>query len=176
MSTTDKPLVNKVAASGLITLKLEEFFPQAEIARLDLKDYLFQELLLREKDFREAMEAHGWEQYQGKILLVYCSTDAILPMWAFMLVAAYAAPYAADVFQGEEEAYYLACYAKTLAALDVEKYRDERVIIKGCTDNKPIPANAYVELTKRLRPLAKSIMYGEPCSTVPIFKRPKEGR
>ncbi len=175
MSTTDKPLINRVAASGLITLKLEEFFPAAEIAMLDLKPYLFRELILREKDFREAMEAHDWEQYAGKILLVYCSADAILPMWAFMLVAAYAAPYAADVFQGGEKEYYLAHYTKTLAALDVEKYRGERVIIKGCTDGKPIPANAYVELAKRLRPLAKSIMFGEPCSTVPIYKKPKGG-
>ncbi len=173
MSTTDKPLVNRIAASGLITLKLEEFFPKAEIAKLDLKDYLFRELLLKEKDFREAMAVHDWEQYQGKILLVYCSTDAILPMWAFMLVAAYAAPFAADVFQGEEKDYYLAYYTKTLAAMDIEKYRDERIIIKGCTDNKPIPANAYVELAKRLQPLAKSIMYGEPCSTVPIYKKPR---
>ena len=176
MSTTDKPLVNRIAASGLITLKLEEFFPEAEIAKLDLKGYLFRELLLKEKDFREAMAAHDWEQYEGKILLVYCSTDAILPMWAFMLVASYAAPYAKDVFQGEEKDYFQAYYTKTLAELDVEKYRDERIIIKGCTDNKPIPANAYLELTKRLRPLAKSIMYGEPCSTVPIYKKPREGR
>ncbi len=171
--STDKPLVNRVAQSGLITLKLEEFFPQAELATLDLKDYLFKELILKEKDFREAIKEHNWEQYEGKVLLVYCSTDAIIPMWAFMLAASYAAPCAADVFQGRAEDYYRAYFTKTLAALDVEKYRDGRIIIKGCSD-KSVPANAYVELTKRLRPLAKSIMYGEPCSTVPIYKKPKK--
>lgn len=169
--STDKPLVNRVAASGLITLKLEEFFPQAELCTLDLKNYLFQELILREKDFREAMASHGWEQYRGKVLLVYCSTDAIIPMWAYMLVASLATPFASDVFQGTPDAYYQACFTQTLAALDLEPYRGQRIIIKGCSD-KPVPAAAYVELTKRLLPLAKSIMYGEPCSTVPIYKKP----
>jgi hypothetical protein len=171
MSTVSKPLVNRVAASGLITLKLEEFLPTTPLETLDLKAYLFQGLILREKDFREAMDQHDWEQYQGKTLLVHCSADAIVPLWAYMLIASKAAPYAADVSYGSAEAYYQAYFAQTLAALNVEQYRDQRIIIKGCSD-RPVPTAAYVEITKRLRPLAKSIMYGEPCSTVPIYKKP----
>lgn len=173
MSNSNPPLVNKVAASGLITLKLETFWPNVELAELDIKDYLFKELLLKEKDFREAMKDHDWAQYEGKVLLVYCSTDAIIPMWAYMLIAAHAAPHARDVFQGQPEDYYRTYFTQRLNAMDLEQYQDQRVILKGCTDGKAIPPQAYLELTKRLRPIAKSIMFGEPCSTVPIFKRPR---
>lgn len=171
---TDKPLVNRVAASGLITIKLEEFFPADVTVAFDLKDYLFHGLILRENDFREAMDAHDWAQYEGKVLLVFCSADAIIPMWAYMLVASLATPFATDVYQGTPDAYLQLAYATKLAALDVEQYRGQRIIVKGCSD-RPVPASAYVELTKRLRPLAKSIMFGEPCSTVPIYKMPKNG-
>ncbi|HMN90785.1 MAG TPA: DUF2480 family protein [Saprospiraceae bacterium] len=165
-------LVNRVANSGLITLNLEDFFPAGEVAHFDLKAYLFMELILKEKDFREALKEHDWTQYAGKVLLVYCSTDAIIPVWAYMLVAAYAAPYATDVFQGDTDAYYKAAFARALAALDAEQYAQQRIVIKGCS-NKPVPPAAYVELTRKLQPYAQSIMYGEPCSTVPIFKRPR---
>lgn len=174
MSTTNPPLVNKVANSGLITLKLEEFWPSVELAELDIKDYLFKELLLKEKDFREAMKAQDWSQYEGKVLLVHCSTDAIIPMWAYMLIASHAAPYAADIFQGRSEDYYRTYFTQQLNGLDIEQYQDQRVILKGCTDGKAIPPQAYLELTKRLRPVAKSIMFGEPCSTVPIYKKPRQ--
>lgn len=162
-------MVNRVAASGLITLKLEDYFPQVELAELDLKPYLFQELLLREKDFREAMGAHDWAQYKGKVLLVFCSSDAIIPVWAYMLVASHAAPFAADIFQGDRETYYRMAYRRIIDDMDPREYTGERVVIKGCSD-KPVPISAYLELTARLRPFAKSIMFGEPCSTVPIFK------
>jgi hypothetical protein len=168
--STDKPLVNRVAASGLITIKLEDFFPKEELASLDLKDFLFHGLILREKNFREAMQNHDWNQYAGKILLVYCSTDAIIPLWAYMLVASYAAPFAADVFQGDEKTYYQVAFNKALAQLDPLQYEDQRIVVKGCSD-KPVPPSAYVELTRLLRPYAKNIMYGEPCSTVPIYKK-----
>lgn len=168
----DKPLVNRVAQSGLITLKLEEYLPAAELVRFDLKDYLFKELLLREKDFRAAMKEHDWSQYQDKVLLVHCSSDAIIPIWAYMLVASYAAPYADDVFQGTDEAYYQAALTRSLAALNPADYEDARIVIKGCSD-RPVPLSAYVELTRLLRPHARSIMYGEPCSTVPIYKKPR---
>lgn len=168
----DKPLVNRVAQSGLITLKLEEYLPAAELVRFDLKDYLFKELLLREKDFRAAMKEHDWSQYQDKVLLVHCSSDAIIPIWAYMLVASYAAPYADDVFQGTDEAYYQAALTRSLAALNPADYEDSRIVIKGCSD-RPVPLSAYVELTRLLRPHARSIMYGEPCSTVPIYKKPR---
>lgn len=169
----EQPLVNRVASSGLITLKLEEFFPPYELAHFDLKDFLFMELILKEKDFREALKEHDWSQYDGKVLLVYCSTDAIIPLWAYMLVAAYAAPTAADVFQGNKADYYRTYFLRQLDQLDTEQYRDQRLVIKGCSDH-PVPAAAYLEITRRLQPLAKSIMYGEPCSTVPVYKQPRK--
>ncbi len=168
----EKPLVNRVASSGLITINLEDYFPKVEVVPFDLKQYLFMELILKEKDFREAVQQHDWLQYQGKVLLVYCSADAIIPMWAYMLVAASAAPYAADIFQGDTEAYYKMAFAKALDALNPAEFDQKRIVIKGCSD-KPVPAAAYIEITRRLQPYAQSIMYGEPCSTVPIFKRPR---
>jgi len=169
----EKPLVNRVASSGLITINLEDFFPKAEVVSFDLKQYLFMELILKEKDFREALQQHDWAQYEGKVLLVFCSADAIIPLWAYMLVAASAAPFAADIFQGDAETYYKTAFAKALAALDPADYAQKRLVIKGCSD-KPVPAAAYVEITRLLQPVAQSIMFGEPCSTVPIFKRPRE--
>jgi hypothetical protein len=168
----EQPLVNRVASSGLITLKLEEFFPAVELAHFDLKDFLFMELILKEKDFRAALKEHNWEQYTGKVLLVYCSTDAIIPVWAYMLVAAYATPSAVDVFQGDREDYYRTYFLRQLDQLDVEQYRDQRLVIKGCSDH-PVPPAAYLEITRLLQPLAKSIMFGEPCSTVPVYKQPR---
>lgn len=170
---TEKPLVNRVANSGLITINLEEFFPHNELVIFDLKDYLFREFILKEKDFRAALKDHNWDQYQDKVLLVYCSTDAIIPVWAYMLVASYAAPFAKDIFQGNQEAYYKLSFAQALNQLDLSQYEDQRLVIKGCSDH-PVPPSAYLDLTRKLQPIAKSIMYGEPCSTVPIYKKPKK--
>ncbi len=170
MQATDKPLVNRVAASGLITLNLEDFFPKEELATFDLKDFLFMELILKEKDFREALKVHDWEQYKGKNLVAFCSADAIIPVWAYMLVAVYAAPYANDIFQGTADEFYKTAFQKALTAIDEKEYEGKRIVVKGCGD-KPVPPSAYMELTRKLQPYAKSIMYGEPCSTVPIFKR-----
>ncbi len=169
----DKPLVNRVANSGLITLKLEEFFPHQEVINFDLKDYLFMELILKEKDFREALKAHDWSQYQDKVLLVHCSADAIIPIWAYMLVAVSAAPYAHDVFQGKQDDYYRSYFLRQLDKLDMEQYQDKRMVIKGCSD-RPVPPAAYLEVTRRLQAVAKSIMFGEPCSTVPVYKKPRK--
>ena len=168
----DKPLVNRVAESSLVTFKLEDLFPEGELAHFDLVDFLFMGLILKEKDFREALKAHDWQQYEGKILLVYCSSDAIIPLWAYMLVASYAQPFARDIFQGNAEAYYQAAFTRALAHIDPRDYEGQRVVVKGCS-HKPVPAAAYLEITKLLRPYALSILFGEPCSTVPIFKRPK---
>lgn len=168
----DKPLVNRVANSGIITINLEEFFPSEEVAVFDLKDYLFMELILKEKDFRTALKEHDWSQYSDQHLLIYCSTDAIIPVWAYMLVTAYAQPFANTIFQGEIDTFYKLAFQQALAKVDASEYDQKRVVIKGCSD-KPVPPSAYVELTQKLRPYAKSIMYGEPCSTVPIFKQPR---
>jgi len=168
--TEEKPLVNRVAESGLITLNLEDFFPAGEIAFFDLKGYLFMELILKEKDFREALKAHDWSQYQDKILLIHCSADAIIPVWAYMLVTAYARPFAKDIFSGTKEAYYDAAFLRALAGLDARQYEGKRIVIKGCS-HQPVPPAAYLELTRLLLPYAQSIFYGEPCSTVPVYKK-----
>ena len=172
METANKPLVNRVANSGLITIKLEDFFPTEELATFDLKDYLFMELILKEKDFRAALKEHDWEQYKEKNLIVFCSADAIIPVWAYMLVTVYAAPFANQIFQGSQEEFYKMAFQNALTAVDGEAYEDKRIVIKGCSD-KPVPPSAYVELTRKLQPYAKGIMYGEPCSTVPIYKKPR---
>jgi hypothetical protein len=173
MATTDKPLVNRVSASSLITINLEDYFPRNPIVDFDLKDFLFHGLILKEKDFRAALKAHNWEEYQGKYLAVFCSADAIIPTWAYMLVAAHAQPFAEQIFMGTSEVFVEKHYGLVLDAMDFAHLKGKRVVIKGCS-NKPVPPSAYVDLTGKLQPLAQSIMYGEPCSTVPIFKRPRE--
>jgi hypothetical protein len=137
---------------------------------LDIKDQLFQGLLLREKDFRNFIAEHNWEQYRDKHVAVFCSTDAILPKWAFMLLAQALQPFAASVVYGSVEQLETILYQQALTEVNAEEYRDKRIVIKGCGD-KDVPTFAYVELTRILTPVAKSIMYGEPCSTVPVFKR-----
>ena len=173
MNIDSRPLVNRVAASGLITIDLENYFPIEEVVSFDLKDYLFMELILKEKDFRAALKSHDWTQYKNKNLIIFCSTDAIIPVWAYMLVTTYAEPYAATVFQGTQEEFYKLAFVRALDKIEGSDYDQKRIVIKGCS-KRPVPLSAYVELTKKLRPFAQSIMYGEPCSTVPIFKRPRK--
>lgn len=163
-------LINRVANSGLMTLDLELFYPAGEVVSFDLKDYLFMGLILKEKDFREALKTHDWAQYTDKNVAVHCSADAIIPMWAYMLVAAYVAPYAADVVQTTPEQYIEIAFQKRLATLNVADYEGQRIVVKGCSD-KPVPPSAYVEITRRLQPVAQSLMFGEPCSTVPVYKK-----
>lgn len=166
----EQEIVNKVANSGLITIDLEELVDKRERVALDIKDQLFQGLLLREKDFRNFIAEHNWEQYRDKHVAVFCSTDAILPKWAFMLLAQALQPFAASVVYGSAEQLETMLYQQALTEINAEEYRDKRIVIKGCGD-KDVPTFAYVELTRILTPVAKSIMYGEPCSTVPVFKR-----
>lgn len=168
MNQTDKPLVNRVAQSGLITLDLENYFPKGEVVPFDLKPFLFRELILREKDFREQMDQMDWSQYAGKHLAVFCSTDAIIPMWAYMLVAAQAAQVAAGVIQCTPEQYTDLHFLRVLSNLNPSDYTDQRIIVKGCSDH-PVPPLAYLEITRMLTPVAKSVMFGEPCSTVPVY-------
>jgi hypothetical protein len=163
-------IINKVAQSGLVTLDPAQFYAPGERVVYDIKDNLFHGLMLREKDFREFVKTHDWAQYQDKNVAVTCTADAIVPAWAYMLLANRLAPYARQVVFGDAEVLETVLFVKEVAALDVEQYRDQRVVIKGCGD-LPVPVSAYVELTQKLTPVAKSLMFGEPCSTVPIYKR-----
>ncbi len=135
----------------------------------DLKPFLFMELILKEKDFRTALQNMDWNQYKDQLVGVYCSADAVIPVWAYMLVASYLEPLAKEVFQGNEEQVIRQLLLKRINSIDPQEYKDKRVVVKGCGE-KPIGEFAYLEITKLLRPVVKSIMYGEPCSTVPIYK------
>ncbi|WP_374950804.1 DUF2480 family protein [Mucilaginibacter sp.] len=163
-------IINKVAQSGLVTLDPALFYAPGERVLYDIKENLFHGLMLREKDFREFVKGHDWAQYQDKNVAVYCSADAIVPAWAYMLLANRLAPYAREVVFGDAEVLETVLFVKEISRMDVEHYRDQRLVIKGCGD-VPVPVSAYVELTKKLTPVAKSLMFGEPCSTVPIYKR-----
>jgi len=163
-------IVNKVAESGIITLDLEVFYPKEEIKIFDLKDHLFMGLILKEKDFRANLQSTNWEQYRNAYVAVICSADAIIPMWAYMLVANYLQPVAKDIVVGDERTLINTVFIKNINAINLDDYTDKRVVVKGCGDIQ-IPETAYLEITKKLRPVAKSIMYGEPCSTVPIYKQ-----
>ncbi len=163
-------IINKVAQSQLITLDLEEYFPREPIVVFDLKPYLFMEMVLKEKDFRTALQSLDWTIYQHKLVAVTCSSDAIIPIWAYMLVVSYLQPIASEVLFGDERSVQQQLFLKKIEAIPVSPFEDKRVVIKGCGD-VPIGEAAYLTITKMLRPVAKSIMYGEPCSTVPIFKK-----
>jgi hypothetical protein len=163
-------IVNRVAESSIITLNLEQFYPKEPIAVFDMKDHLFMGLILKEKDFRTALQNLDWEQYRDKNVAVTCSADAIIPVWAYMLVATYLQPVAKEIVFGDEQALIQTIISKNLSDINTAEYTDKRVVIKGCGEIK-IPDAAYMEITAKLRPVAKSIMYGEPCSTVPIFKK-----
>ena len=162
-------IVNKVSESGLITLDLEQYYPREELVLFDLKDYLFMGLILKEKDFREALKNQDWEVYRKKYVGVTCSADAIIPPWAYMLAASYLQPVAKDVIMGDEKEVHKTIFLQNIQGIDVKEFTGQRVVVKGCGET-PIGEFAYMEITKRLRPVAKTIMYGEPCSTVPIYK------
>ncbi len=161
---------NKVAESGIVTLDLEAFYPKGNIVVFDIKDYLFMGLILKEKDFRLALQNLEVETYRDKYVAVLCSADAIIPMWAYMLIASHLNGIAKDVVFGNEQTVQNMVFIKNLSKLNVDEYADKRVVVKGCGDVK-IPETAYMEVTNLLRPVAKTIMYGEPCSTVPIYKK-----
>lgn len=163
-------IINKIAASPLVQIDLEEYFPKEEVAVFDLKPHLFMELILKEKDFREALQNLDWSAYQGKIVAVTCSADAIIPMWAYMLITTYLQPVAKDIVFGDKKEAIRQLFLKNIAEIEIDRFADKRVVVKGCGDLEIGPF-AYLDITKRLRPVVKSIMYGEPCSTVPIFKK-----
>lgn len=162
-------IVNKVAASALEEVNLEDYYPREQIIVFDLKPYLFMELILKEKDFREGLQNTDWTIYQDKIVAVTCSADAIIPMWAYMLIATYLQPIAKEIISGDERTALKQVFLERINNINIEHFAGKRVVIKGCGEI-PIGEYAYMEITKKLRPVAKSIMYGEPCSTVPIYK------
>ncbi len=168
----EEEIINRVASSSLITFNLEEYFPGGELAEVDLKGLLFQELILREKDLRDFVKQHDWSQYQDKHVAVFCSADAVIPTWAFMLVSIALQPFAATIAFGDRDVLVAQLYITALDKVDWQKFKDAKVVIKGCSDQH-VPESAYVMAAARLRPLAASILYGEPCSTVPLFKKPK---
>ncbi|MFT4093048.1 MAG: DUF2480 family protein [Niabella sp.] len=161
---------NKVAESGLITLNLEDFYPKGDVLVFDIKDYLFMEMILKEKDFREALKEHNWQQYTGKNVGIVCSADAIIPLWAYMLIITYLQPFAQFASAGDAGEIRKRILLQNINAINIEDYRDKRVVIKGCGDIV-IGEYAYAEITRILLPAVKSLMYGEPCSTVPVYKK-----
>lgn len=163
-------IVNKVAASGLVTFNLEDYIEKGERVLYDIKDNLFHGLILKEQDFRAFVKEHDWQQYQDKNVSIICSADAIVPTWAYMLLANKMKPYANEVVFGSLEVLETILFTKALAKIDLSIFEGQRVVVKGCGDVQ-IPTSAYVDITTLLTPVVKSIMYGEPCSTVPIFKR-----
>ncbi len=163
-------IINKVAQSGLVTLDPAIFYPPGERVVYDVKDNLYMGLILREKDFREFVKEHDWTQYKDKNVAVTCTADAIVPAWAYMLLANKLAPYASEVVFGDAETLETVLFVKSIANINLSQYQGQRLVIKGCGDT-PVPVSAYVELTKRLTPVVKSLMFGEPCSTVPIYKQ-----
>lgn len=165
-----KEIVNRVANSKLVTIDLEDLYPPGDRVSFDISQWLLEGIVLREKDFRESVKNHDWSQYKGKFVALNCSTNAIVPGWAYMLVSLHLAPYALKVTVGSLDNLESILYSEILQNFDVSEYANQPVIIKGCA-NKPIPQNAYVLLAQKLQAVAKSIMYGEACSSVPLYKR-----
>jgi len=163
-------IVNKVAESGLITIDLENYLPSGDVVTLDLKDHLFMGLILKEKDFREALKNLDWTAYNDKYVAITCSVDAIIPAWAYMLVAAYLQSTARDVYVGTAPEMQKHLLLKNIDLINANEFEGKRVVVKGCGDVN-VESFAYAEITKVLLPVVKSIMYGEPCSTVPVYKK-----
>jgi hypothetical protein len=166
----ENEIVNRVSNSQLVTFDLEELYTPGERIVFDIKHLLFQELILREKDFRDFIKDHNWTQYQNKFVAITCSADAIVPTWAYMLLASALQPHAQQVVFGSLQDLETKLFEQTLNKIDWQKFANAKVVVKGCSKVE-VPVSIYVEATNKLRQLAQSIMYGEPCSTVPIFKR-----
>jgi len=165
-------IINRVANSKLVTIDLEDYYPDGERVLFDIKDWLLEGFVLREKDFRQQASEHNWKQYKDCFVALNCSSDAIIPAWAYMLLSTYLEFYAIKTVIGDINTLETSIYQDIISKLDVSEFQDKPIIIKGCS-NKPIPDNAYIQLTTKLKPVAKSIMYGEACSSVPLYKRPK---
>lgn len=165
-------IINRVAGSSIRTIDLEQFYLPGERVGFDLKRYLFQELVLKERDFRGSLKEIDWEQYRGQYVAVYCSVDAIVPTWAFMLAITYLQGIAAEVVIGDFKVLEQYLFQKSLSSIRPEEFEGLPVVVKGCS-KVPVPLFAYGEIIKLLKGSARSLMYGEPCSTVPLYKRVK---
>jgi hypothetical protein len=165
-------IVNKVANSVLEVFDLEDYYPSGIRTQLDISQWLLDGFLLKEKDFREALKNHDWSKFQNHFVAIHCSTDAIIPAWASILVTVYLSPFAKKVVVGNLIDLETSLYQEILSTLDYSKYQDKPVILKGCS-KKPVPENAYIMAIQKLQPFAKSIMYGEACSAVPLCKKNK---
>ncbi len=170
MENIEKPLVNRVAESGIITLNLEDYFPVQEIRSFDIKNFLFRGLILKEKDFRQALIELNWAEYADKQVAVFCSADAVVPLWAYQLIAVYLQPVAARIVCGSVETLLTVHYHEVLSKINLADFAEKRIVVKGC-GQRPVPAAAYLEIARLLRPVAKSLMYGEACSAVPLYKK-----
>ncbi|OYU78988.1 MAG: hypothetical protein CFE23_16150 [Flavobacterium sp. BFFFF1] len=163
-------IINKVANSALEVFDLEDYYPKGARRQVDISQWLFEGVVLKEKDFRESLKQHDWQQYQDAYVAVSAPEDAIIPSWAAILVTVYLTPYAKKIISGKIEDIDVSLYQEILQALDYTAYQDKPVIVKGCS-KKPVPMSAYILATQKLQPFAKSIMYGEACSAVPLYKR-----
>lgn len=167
-------LVNRVEKSGLITLDLNDLLPAESIEVFDLKDFLVKELVLMEKPFRESLKEVDWKKFQDKFVGIYCSTDAIIPKWAYMLVTTYLEPFAQRIFYGNNQEVKSVLLEEAIGNINPEDYREAKIVIKGCGED--IPTSAYIAITRKLKPVTSSLMYGEPCSTVPVYKKTKNAK
>ncbi|SMC32822.1 DUF2480 family protein [Moheibacter sediminis] len=163
-------IINKVAKSPLVTIDLEDFYPEGKRMVFDLKDFLYEELILREKDFREQLKHHDWEQYKDAYVAMDCSTDAIIPSWAFLLVATYLQPVAKKIVKGNLVDLETSLYQDIISNLDLTPYENKKIIVKGCS-KKPVPDAAYIQLIEKIQPHIQTLMFGEACSTVPLLKK-----
>ena len=165
-------IINKVANSALEVFDLEDYYPAGIRTQIDISQWLYEGFLLKEKDFREVLKNHNWQQYENHLVAINCSTDAIIPAWATILVTVYLAPFAKKIVVGTLTDLDTAMYQEIIPTLDYSQYQDKPIILKGCS-KKPVPESAYIMAIQKLQPVARSIMYGEACSAVPLFKKAK---
>ena len=163
-------IINRVASSKLVNLDLEDLYQEGPRFLFDIKDWLYEEFVLKEKEFREQAKTHDWSTFRGAFVALTCSSDAIIPGWAYMLLTTYLTPYTKKVVVGDLTTLETLLYSESIRNLDVSQYKNQRIIVKGCS-RKPVPQNAFIELVEKLQPIAKSIMYGEACSSVPLYKQ-----
>ena len=169
----EQPIVNRVAKSKIQTFDLEKIYPDGERVALDISQWLYKGFVVKEKEFRESLKKHNWNQYQDQFIAIYCSNDAIVPEWAYMLITTYLNDYALKIVYGSLHELEIQLFNDVIRQIDPEEYSDKPVIIKGCSE-KSIPQNAYIQLIQKLQPVVKSMMFGEACSSVPLYKKPRK--